>query len=74
MNNAERTLVQQRTSAFGSRKLEWIRVASALFSERDRVPELASQYLDFARDRIPNQYDEIAKRLDQILSIASSEK
>jgi hypothetical protein len=49
-------------------------VAAALFSESDRVPELVSQYLDFAKISTPKQYDEVAKRLDQILSIASSEQ
>jgi hypothetical protein len=45
-------------------------VAAAFFSENDRVPELVDGYLDFARVSTPKQYDEIAKRLGQLVNDA----
>jgi hypothetical protein len=49
-------------------------VAAAFFAENSRVPELVRQYLEFAKGVQPNQYDQISKRLDQLLAIAQSKR
>lgn len=47
-------------------------VASAFLAEKERVPELVRQYMGFAKAVQPNHYDQIAKRLDHLVSIAQS--
>lgn len=47
-------------------------VATAFFAENSRVSELVRQYLEFAKAVQPNQYGQIAKRLDQLISVAQS--
>lgn len=49
-------------------------VATAFFAENSRVPELVRQYLDFAKAVQPNQCDQIAKRLDQLIAVAQSKR
>lgn len=49
-------------------------VTTAFFAENSRVPELVSQYLDFAKVVQPNQCDQIAKRLDQLIQVAQSKQ
>lgn len=47
-------------------------VAAAFFAENDRVPELIRQYLEFAKSAQPNQHEQIANRLDKLISVARS--
>lgn len=49
-------------------------VAAAFFAENNRVPELVREYLKFAKAVKPNQSDQIAKRLDQLIQIAQSKQ
>lgn len=49
-------------------------VATAFFAENVRVPELVRHYLEFAKNVQPNQYEQISKRLDQLIMVAKNTK
>jgi len=48
-------------------------IVVAWFAEIDRVPQLVNQYLNYSKDVLPNQYEEIAERINQLVYLMNNE-
>ena len=44
-------------------------IATAWFAEKERVPDLTDRYLRFAKEALPSQYEQIEKKVSQLISV-----